>query len=58
MASATPLLIASPQALDRTVSADEEGEIRAVLQQKIPSMNNQLLDTATCMYTSTPDNHL
>lgn len=59
MASAKPTLnIPSPEALDRTVSVAEELEIREVLQRKIPAMNNELLDTATCMYTSTPDNHL
>lgn len=59
MASAKPTLnIPTPEHLNRTVSDAEIQEIRAVLQRKIPAMNNDLLHTATCMYTSTPDNHL
>jgi sarcosine oxidase len=48
----------SPAAVDRTVHPEEVEEMRAVLRQKIPDMNGELLRSTTCMYTSTVDGHL
>ena len=47
-----------PADIERLVSDDEVAAIRAVLQQKLPTLNNSLKHTTTCMYTSTPDTHL
>lgn len=47
-----------PVDIERLVSDDEVAAIRAVLQEKLPTLNNSLKHTTTCMYTSTPDTHL
>jgi sarcosine oxidase len=48
---------ADPDRVDRTVKPDEIAEMRSVLAQRIPSLNGPLLETATCLYTLTPDQH-
>lgn len=48
----------SPDTLDREVHADEIEEMRKAIRARIPAMNNALLHTATCMYTTTQDGHL
>jgi hypothetical protein len=50
--------VASPEAVDREVHPAEVEAMRAVLAAKIPEMNNELIKTTTCMYTSTCDGHL
>jgi sarcosine oxidase len=50
--------VASPEAVDREVHPAEVEAMRAVLSRKIPEMNNELIKTTTCMYTSTVDGHL
>jgi hypothetical protein len=55
------LPIACPEVLDRVVAEEEVRDIRRVLARKIPSMvagAETPAATATCMYTSTEDNHL
>lgn len=47
-----------PADIERLVSEDEVAAIRAVLQQKLPTLNNSLKHSTTCMYTTTPDTHL
>ena len=55
----TPLnSIAHPCEVNREVADEEVQAIRQVLARKFPAMNNKLLRTETCMYTSTQDNHL
>jgi sarcosine oxidase len=41
----------------RVVSADEVAAMRAALDGRIPGLAGELLATATCMYTMTPDQH-
>lgn len=47
----------TPEAIDRTVHADEIAAIRATLARFIPDLNGALVDAQTCMYTTTPDEH-
>lgn len=51
-------LCADPDNLDREVTQEEVDAMRALFQQKIPGLDGELLETATCMYTMTPDDHL
>jgi sarcosine oxidase len=49
--------ICTPDTIDRSVSDFEVSRIRDVLSKHIPSLNGELLATATCMYTVTDDEH-
>lgn len=48
---------ADPEALDRTVHADEIAEMRAILTRFIPDLAGELSKTSVCMYTNSPDLH-
>ncbi|NJO77091.1 MAG: N-methyl-L-tryptophan oxidase [Cyanobacteria bacterium RM1_2_2] len=47
----------TPETIDRTVHKSEIERMRRCLQQYIPTLNGQLVDATTCMYTTTPDEH-
>jgi sarcosine oxidase len=44
-----------PDRYDRSISAEDETLIRAVLADCVPAANGPLLDAKTCLYTVTPD---
>ena len=44
-----------PDDHDRTVSAQDEALIRAVLADHVPAANGRMLAAKTCLYTMTPD---
>lgn len=46
-----------PDAYDRTVSAQDEALIRAVIADHLPAANGPLMAAETCLYTMTPDGH-
>lgn len=48
----------TPDSLDREVHTHEIDAMRDAIKSRIPAMNNELLRTVTCMYTTTPDGHL
>lgn len=51
--------ICSPSTINRTILPEEVNHIRSVLMPHIPSLSNgELIETATCLYTITPDEHL
>jgi sarcosine oxidase len=43
--------------VNRTVSSEELAVMRGLLSEKIPSMNGPLVESTTCIYTMTPDEH-
>lgn len=48
----------SPDTVNRTVSEEEVGALRACLRERIPSLaEGRLLRAVTCLYTNTPDGH-
>jgi len=47
----------TPETIDRTVHAEEVGEISEFVGRKMPSLPGAFLRGATCMYTNTPDEH-
>jgi|HigsolmetaAR202D_1030399.scaffolds.fasta_scaffold00430_8 sarcosine oxidase len=49
--------VCTPETIDRTVYPEEIAAMRALLAEFMPSLNGELLSTATCMYTLTPDQH-
>lgn len=50
--------VVTPETIDRQVHAEEVAEIRAFTAQRMPDIaTGELLATATCMYTLTPDQH-
>lgn len=49
--------VCTPETIDRTVHEDEIERMRACIAEHLPLMNGTLLNTATCMYTMTPDQH-
>lgn len=51
-------LLLRPEDVCREVTDEDIGELRAILQQKMPALNGELLESTTCMYTMTPDEHL
>jgi sarcosine oxidase len=50
-------VVCTPGTIDRTVHAEEIEAMRAYLRPKIPTLPGDLLQSATCMYTNTPDQH-
>ena len=50
-----------PEAIDRIVSEEEKQSMKQLLKRQIPLLGDDetagLLETATCMYTMTPDAH-
>ena len=44
-----------PQSFDRSVTAHDEGLIRAAIAEHLPAANGALVDARTCLYTMTPD---
>jgi sarcosine oxidase len=49
--------ICTPDTIERTVHADEIALMREAIATRIPTLNGQFLEAATCMYTNTPDEH-
>ena len=47
-----------PDKLDRNVSPGELAHVKAILQEHMPNLAGDIVKTATCMYTTTPDEHL
>lgn len=47
----------TPETIDRRVHDDEIARIRRTVAECLPAANGRLLDSATCMYTTTPDHH-
>lgn len=47
----------TPTTIDRTVHKYEIERMRECLAQYIPTLNGRLVNTTTCMYTNTPDEH-
>ncbi len=47
----------TPETIDRTVHPDEVDRIRGYIRPRIPTLPGRLLQTTTCMYTNTPDQH-
>ncbi len=53
------LRVSSPTTISREVTQVETDDIQALLCAKIPSLcGGRLVDSKTCMYTKTPDEHL
>jgi sarcosine oxidase len=50
-----PTLRVHPDAVDREVQPHEVEAMRAALRRYLPSLDGPLRKTATCLYTSTPD---
>jgi sarcosine oxidase len=49
--------VAEPDSIRRTVDASETEMVRQVLARLMPDANGELLKSAVCMYTNTPDLH-
>jgi sarcosine oxidase len=47
----------TPEAIDRTVHADEVGAMRRRAVQLFPHLTGPLVKAATCLYASAPDDH-
>jgi sarcosine oxidase len=47
----------SPDAMNRTVTEEDEAPVRAFLAKHLPSANGPVLDSTTCIYTNTPDSY-
>jgi sarcosine oxidase len=46
-----------PDALDRSISTDDEALLRLCLQRYFPEANGPAMALAPCMFTNTPDEH-
>jgi sarcosine oxidase len=49
--------LCTPASINRTITAQDEQELREVIASRIPALNGRLLTACTCMYTLTPDEH-
>lgn len=50
--------LCTPSTINRNVSEDECQAMLSLLQQYMPCLTGDLKQSATCMYTVTPDEHL
>ena len=50
-------IVCTPETIDRTVHEDEIREMRDRVAELLPALNGRCLDSATCMYSNTPDQH-
>ena len=46
-----------PETIRREVGPEEVARMRRILSRTLPGLSGDLLHTATCMYTNTPDGH-
>jgi sarcosine oxidase len=46
-----------PDEVDRTVNANDEARLRAVIGPRIPSLNGPVVESLVCMYENSPDRH-
>ena len=49
---------AKPENLNRQVEEYDVSELRDTLVTRMPSLNGDIANSTTCMYTMTPDEHL
>ncbi|MET0896417.1 MAG: N-methyl-L-tryptophan oxidase [Mycobacterium sp.] len=49
--------VCTPETIDRTVYPREIDEMRERATQLLPALTGPAVDTATCMYSNTPDEH-
>ncbi|GGG07761.1 N-methyltryptophan oxidase [Rhodococcoides trifolii] len=47
----------TPDTIDRTVYPEEIEAMRTRVSETLPALDGDCLDTATCMYSNTPDEH-
>ena len=47
----------TPETIDRTVHEDDVERMRAAVRGRVDALDAPLLSAATCMYTTTPDEH-
>jgi sarcosine oxidase len=47
----------TPESIDRAIHPEDIEPLRAAIASRIPALNGRLIDAATCMYTTTPDEH-
>ncbi len=50
-------VLADPDTIDRTASADDEERVRGFLRARLPLADGRLRGSKVCMYTNTPDEH-
>jgi sarcosine oxidase len=55
MAYHCPATPTDPDAVSRTITDDDEAEIRYILDTFFPDSRSELLTVKTCLYTNTPD---
>jgi sarcosine oxidase len=49
--------VCTPETIDRTVGSQEIAEMRGRVAELLPALDGQCLHSATCMYSTTPDEH-
>jgi sarcosine oxidase len=49
--------IVTPDSVSRTVTGGEVAEMRAIVRECLPGADGEPIETATCLYTNTPDHH-
>lgn len=47
----------TPETIDRSIHPEDVEPLRAILATHIPDLSGPLIEAATCMYTTTPDEH-
>lgn len=47
----------TPETIDRSARQEDEAAMRGMLRRFLPALDGPLLQTATCLYTNTPDLH-
>lgn len=50
-------VVCTPETIDRQVYDREIAEMREAVAELLPALDGPCLDTATCMYSNTPDEH-
>ncbi|GLP73464.1 N-methyltryptophan oxidase [Mycobacterium antarcticum] len=50
-------IVCTPETIDREVHPEEIAEMRTRVSDLLPALDGPCLDSATCMYSNTPDEH-
>jgi sarcosine oxidase len=46
-----------PDAVDRSVNAEDERQLRAAIEHRLPALNGPVLSSLVCLYENSPDEH-
>jgi len=49
--------VCDPDAVDRSISAEDERRLRSAIAERLPRLNGPIVSSAVCLYENSPDEH-